>query len=97
LRPAFPVDFARSCRHLGTGPGNRSRRIRSRIARNNPRGMATSAIWKITYRAVETTLAPILINFSQGVVKDQCLMVLGRASLHRKLPRLYAKANSCSL
>ena len=30
--------------------------------------MATSAIWKITYRAVETTFAPILIRFSRGVL-----------------------------
>jgi len=42
--------------------------------------MAISAIWKITYRAAETTLAPILINFSCNVVKDQWLTALDRAS-----------------
>ena len=58
--------------------------------------MATSAIWKTTYRAVDTTLVPILIRFSRSVVSDQCFTPLGRASLRRKLPRLYARANSCS-
>lgn len=40
------------CRHQPVcGVGNRNRPIRSRIARNNSRGIATSAIWKITCRA----------------------------------------------
>jgi len=52
----------------GTGVGNRRCPIRSRIARNNSRGIATSAIWKITCRAWRTTFAPILISFSRNVV-----------------------------
>src|ERR1035437_2842849 len=57
--------------------------------------MATSAIWKNTYRECATTLAPILMSFSRSVVIDQCLTPLGRASRRRKLPRLYARANNC--
>ena len=67
--------------------GNRSRRIRSRIARNNRFGMATSAIWNTTYREWATTFAPILINLSRNVVSDQCRTDLGRARRRRKLPR----------
>jgi ABC-type transport system substrate-binding protein len=76
--------------------GNRSRRIRSRIARNNRFGTATSAIWNTTYRECATTLAPILMSFSRSVVSDQCFTAGGRASRRRKLPRLYARANSWS-
>ena len=56
-------------RHIGAGLGEiaANRRIRSRIARYNRRGTATSAIWKVTYLACRTTLAPILINFSRKV------------------------------
>jgi hypothetical protein len=43
--------------------------------------MATSAIWNTTYRAPETTLAPILMSFSRKVVSDLCLTPLGRARL----------------
>ncbi len=59
------------------GGGTPNRWIRSKIAANNSRGTATSAIWKITYRELVTTLAPILINFSRSVVSDQCLTDLG--------------------
>ena len=45
--------------------------IFSRIARNNFRGTATSAIWKITCRECCTTFAPILMSFSRNVVNDQ--------------------------
>jgi hypothetical protein len=34
-------------------------------------GMATSAIWKATYRPWLTTFAPILSNFSFKLVSDQ--------------------------
>jgi hypothetical protein len=44
--------------------------MRSRIAANNSRRTATSAIWKITYREWGTTFAPILINFSRSVARD---------------------------
>jgi len=54
------------------GVGNRSRPIRSRIARNNARGIATSAIWNVTCREWRTTFAPILISFSFNVVSVQC-------------------------
>ena len=83
-----------SGRHLGTACGSRSRRIRSRIATNSRRGTATSAIWKITYRACVTTFAPILMSFSRSVVSDQRLTERGSASLRRKLPRLYDRAKS---
>jgi hypothetical protein len=46
--------------------------------------------------SVDTTLAPILISFSRSVFKDQCFTLGGRANRRRKLPRLYARANSCS-
>ena len=53
--------------HPGQGEA-RGRPIRTRIAANNARGMATSAIWNVTALACDTTLAPILINFSRSVV-----------------------------
>jgi hypothetical protein len=53
------------------GGGNRSHPILSRIVRNNSRGIATSAIWKITCREWRTTFAPILIGFSRNVVSVQ--------------------------
>ena len=45
--------------------------IALRMSRNNSRGTATSAIWKITCRECRTTFAPILISFSRNVVNDQ--------------------------
>src|SRR5271157_3711580 len=62
--------------------------IRSRIAANNLRGTATSAIWNVTALERETTLAPILISFSRNVVKLQCFTPRGSAICRRKLPRL---------
>ena len=53
--------------------------MRSKIAANNSRGTATSAIWKITYPECLTTLAPIFISFSRSVVNDQCFTDLGSA------------------
>ncbi len=58
------------CRTNGGGTPNRW--MRSRIAANNSRGTATSAIWNVTYLECRTTFAPILINFSLSVVNDQC-------------------------
>ena len=43
----------------------------SKMARNNARGTAASAIWKTTFRECLTTFAPILISFSRNVVNDQ--------------------------
>ncbi len=48
-----------------------SRPIPSKMARNNSRGTATSAIWKTIFREWRTTFAPILISFSRNVVNVQ--------------------------
>jgi hypothetical protein len=68
--------------------------MRSRIAANNSRGTATSAIWNVAYLACRTTLAAIFISFSRSVGNDQCRTLRARASPRRKFPRLYASANS---
>ncbi len=47
------------------------RSIPNRMARNNFRGTAASAIWKTICRECQTTLAPILIGFSRNVVNVQ--------------------------
>jgi len=70
------------------GGGNASRSIRSRIAANNFRVIATSASWNVTYLAWRVTIAPILISFSRSVVNDQCRTGFGKASRRKKLPRL---------
>jgi len=57
--------------HPDAATANRSRPIPSKIARNNSRGTATSAIWKTIFREWRTTLAPILISFSRNVVNGQ--------------------------
>jgi len=67
LTPCVSGDSRSTPRHLNTTDGSLSRRIRSKIARNSPRGMATSAIWKTTYRECATTFAPILMSFSRSV------------------------------
>jgi hypothetical protein len=78
-------------------PGDsRNWAILSRMAANSCRGIATSAIWNVTYWACRTTLAPILISFSRNVVRVHWLILLGRASVRRKFPRLYANAKSWS-
>ena len=59
------------CRHPGTESGGSSRPMRSRMARQSHCPAATSAIWKITYLACETTFAPASISFSRSVVSDQ--------------------------
>lgn len=43
-----------------TAAGNLNRPILSKMALNTSYGTAASAIWKITYRALEMTLAPSL-------------------------------------
>ncbi len=79
LPPESFRHFAVCCRHPGTVGGDLSCRISFEDgARNKPRGIVTSAIWKITYRACGTTLAPILMSFSRSVVSDQCFT--GRVS-----------------
>src|SRR5262245_34695559 len=57
----------------------RSSAISRRISWNICRGMATSAIWKTTWRPWLTTFAPILISFSFKLVSDQCLIGSGVA------------------
>jgi len=57
--------------HPATPVGNLRRSIASRMALNNSRGTATSAIWKIICREWRTTFAPILISFSRNVVNVQ--------------------------
>ena len=79
---------------VASGGGSRRRAILRRIAANSLLGTATSAIWKITYRAWCTTFAPILISFSRNVVSDQWATGLGSASLRRKFPMLYASTKS---
>src|SRR5262245_18085910 len=44
------------------------------ISWNICRGIATSAIWKATWRPWLTTFAPILIGFSFRLVSDQSLI-----------------------
>jgi len=73
-----------------------SRPIRPRIAANNSRDTATSAIWKMRYRAWQITFAPILITFSRNVVIVQCRTHFGSAVWRKKFPKLYASAKSCS-
>ena len=68
-----------SGRHVGAGFGRRPS-ISRRISANSRRGIATSAIWNVTYRPCRTTLAPILISFSRKVVSDQCSTSLGGAN-----------------
>jgi len=46
--------------------------MRSRMAANRRRGIATSAVWKNTYRACAMTFAPILMSFSRSVVSAPC-------------------------
>jgi len=58
-------------RYPDAATGNLSRPIPSRMARNNSRGTATSAIWKIICREWRTTFAPILVSFSRNVVNVQ--------------------------
>src|SRR5262249_30747139 len=52
-----------------------------KISWNICRAMATSAIWKITWRPWLTTFAPILISFSFRLVSDQSLIGSGVASV----------------
>ena len=54
LPPALVLGSLARSHHLGTVSGRRSRRIRSRIARNSRLGTATSAFWKITSGRVTT-------------------------------------------
>jgi hypothetical protein len=43
--------------------------------------MATSAIWKVTYRARRTIFARISISVYRSVVNDQCFTHVGRAEV----------------
>ena len=70
------------------GGGNASRSIRSRIAANNFRVIATSASWNVTYFACRVTFAPILMSFSRMVVSDHCFTSWGNANRRKKLARL---------
>ena len=70
----LPLDsgFDSCHRHVGTGTGDLSLRIRRRIVSKSLLGTATSAIWKITYRACVITLAPI------PQARDQLLQQRGK-------------------
>lgn len=59
-------------------------RIRSMIVRYSRRGTATSASWKVTYRAWRTILPPILISLSRHVVGVQCLTLGVNATVRRE-------------
>jgi len=52
----------------------RSSAMSRNISWNICRGIATSAIWKATWRPWLTTFAPILIGFSFRLVSDQSLI-----------------------
>ncbi len=73
---------------LTAGGGNASRSIRSRIATNNFRVIATSASWNVTYFACRVTFAPILTSFSRRVVSDQCFTSWGSANRRKKFAKL---------
>src|SRR3954466_98078 len=77
--------------HAGAG-GVRSRVISDKMSANICLGTATSASWKVTYRPWLTTFAPILISFSRRLVSDHGFAIFGIASVHMKLPILYARA-----
>ena len=64
--PVQPYRFDDIGRHVGAGFGRRPS-ISRRMSANSRRGIATSAIWKVTPRPCWTTLAPILISFSRNV------------------------------
>jgi len=72
VRPSFRATRTASSRrrHPGIRVGARGRPIRSGIARTGFPGAVTSASWKMMYRAVVTTFAPILTSLSRGVVRD---------------------------
>ena len=55
-------------RHVTSGGGIASRTMRSRIAANRFRIVATSASWNVTYFECRVTFAPILITNSHRVV-----------------------------
>jgi len=69
--PVFPCNFDTFSLHPDIAVANLSRPIPSRIARNNSRGTAASAIWKTIFREWRTTFAPILMSFSRNVVNVQ--------------------------
>ena len=83
----FPLPTDRRSSQTGTG-STRNQAIRARIRPNIRPDTATSAIWKVMQRPWRTILAPILTSFSLSVVRDQCAIACGRASVRRKLARL---------
>src|ERR1017187_8106014 len=69
LLPWFPLFSCESFHfllHPVAAAGNLRRSIPSRMARNNSRGTATSAIWTLVFREWRTHFAPILISFSRN-------------------------------
>jgi hypothetical protein len=73
------------------GGGNASRSMRSRIAANKFRVIATSASWNVTYFACRVTFAPIFTSFFRRVVSDQCFTSWGSDNRRKKFAKLYAK------
>jgi len=61
--------------------------MRARTSAKRSPGTATSAIWNIVFLAWLTILAPILINLSWTLRRDQWDISPGRAKRLRKLPR----------
>jgi hypothetical protein len=57
--------------HPDIAAANLNRQLPSRMARNNSRETATSAIWKTIFRELRTTFTPILFGFSRNVVHVQ--------------------------
>ncbi len=50
--------------------------------------MATSAIWKATWRPWLTTFAPLLISFSLRLVSDQSLIGSGRRQRAQEITKI---------
>ena len=62
--------------------------ISRKMSPNRRREMAISAMWKAMERPWLTTLAPILMSFSRGLVSDQSRMASGVAKIVRERVQL---------
>jgi hypothetical protein len=60
----------------------------ARMRWKRPRGIATSASWKVIVRARRTMRAPILISRVCRLVSDQDATSLGRSAACKNMPRL---------
>ena len=93
VRPVEPIlfDLRRSRPHAYDG-GARSRRMAARIARTIVPVTATSASWKMAWRACRAIRAPILTSRPRSEVSDHRSTPSGVASVRGKLARLQARA-----